>query len=79
MDAAIAVRESALERFPDEATGLYNLACYESLSGKADDALGHLERALDARSVVARAGAEDTDLDPLRYARGLRAPDRHRD
>jgi uncharacterized Ntn-hydrolase superfamily protein len=66
VEAAIAVLDSALERFPDEATALYNLACYESLSGKADDALGHLELALEHDPSLGDLARGDVDLDPLR-------------
>jgi mannose-6-phosphate isomerase-like protein (cupin superfamily) len=63
-----AVIERARE--PLEASGyaspLYNLACCEALTGRKEDALGHLRVALERRPSLRDVAKEDTDLDLLR-------------
>jgi tetratricopeptide (TPR) repeat protein len=51
---------------PDDATALYNLACAESLLGRTDDAIGHLEQSLAHRDGLRDLARTDTDLDPIR-------------
>ena len=48
------------------ATPLYNLACCEALTGRKEDAIGHLRVALERRPSLRDVAKEDTDLDPLR-------------
>jgi uncharacterized Ntn-hydrolase superfamily protein len=63
-----AVLREALERHGDDAVLLYDLACFESLAGDTDAALGHIARSLELDPGL-RAGAEaDPDLEPLRAA-----------
>ena len=50
----------------DDAVVLYNLACYESLAGREDDALGHLRRALELDPSYRELAAGDADLDAIR-------------
>jgi hypothetical protein len=58
------VREG-LDRYPDNPSVLYTLACLESLSGDVDSAIEHLRRAaLDPQ--VAEWAKDDSDLDPIR-------------
>lgn len=45
---------------------LYNVACCESMAGRAEDAIGHLRRAIDRRADFRQLAAEDSDLDPIR-------------
>lgn len=45
---------------------LYNLACYESLAGRRDDALAHLRRALELDASYRTMAAQDPDFDPMR-------------
>ena len=45
---------------------LYNLACYESLAGRRDDALTHLRRALELDTSYRTMAAQDPDFDPIR-------------
>ena len=45
---------------------LYNLACCEALSGRKEDAIGHLRVALEGLPSLRDLAKEDTDLDPLR-------------
>ena len=48
------------------ATPLYNLACCEALSGRTDDAIGHLRTAIERRPSLRDVAKDDTDLDSLR-------------
>src|SRR2546427_48170 len=61
---------SAAEREALEASGsaspLYNLACCEALTGRKEDAIGHLRVAFERRPSLREFAKEDTDLDPLR-------------
>lgn len=45
---------------------LYNLACYEALAGRRDDALGHLRSAIDADASFRDRAAGDPDFDAIR-------------
>jgi uncharacterized Ntn-hydrolase superfamily protein len=45
---------------------LYNLACYESLAGRRDDALAHLRRSLELDPSYRAMAAQDSDFDPIR-------------
>ena len=44
----------------------YNLACCESMSGRASDALGHLRHAIEMSAEFRDTAKDDTDLDPIR-------------
>jgi hypothetical protein len=48
------------------ATPLYNLACCEALSGRTDDAIGHLRVAIERRPSLRDLAKADTDFDSLR-------------
>ncbi len=63
---AAAVLERALEAFPGNPNVLYNLACCEALSGRSDDALSHLARAVEADPRVRDWAETDSDLDSIR-------------
>jgi uncharacterized Ntn-hydrolase superfamily protein len=45
---------------------LYNIACYESLDGRADDALAHLRRAIELDPSYRQLAENDSDFDPIR-------------
>jgi len=66
IDEGAAILARGLERYPDDATILYDLACYESLAGRLEEALGHVRRALELDESLRPLAASDTDLDPLR-------------
>ena len=51
---------------PESAQLAYNVACCETLAGRADDAIAHLRPALAASDQLRRLAAQDTDLDALR-------------
>jgi uncharacterized Ntn-hydrolase superfamily protein len=50
----------------EDAGVLYNLACYESLAGRRDDALAHLRRSIELDGSFRELAAGDSDFDPLR-------------
>jgi mannose-6-phosphate isomerase-like protein (cupin superfamily) len=60
--------EEGLERFrgkPQEAVILYHLACMEARAGRAEDARGHLARALDLNPDLRRNAETDDDVKEL--------------
>jgi tetratricopeptide (TPR) repeat protein len=56
----------AHEEFPDDPTVLFNLACAESLLGRTDDAIGHLEQSIANDESFRELARTDTDFDPIR-------------
>ena len=64
-DAAADAMRAALAR-GEEPMVLYNLACYESLAGRHDDALAHLRRAVELDRSYRALADEDPDFEPLR-------------
>lgn len=56
----------ALTRRPDDAATLFHVARAEALAGRADEALGHLRRALELRPDLAEHARADEDLSALR-------------
>jgi mannose-6-phosphate isomerase-like protein (cupin superfamily) len=60
--------EAALEKYPDNAGVLYNLACAEAQTGRLDAARDHLARALELRAEFREWSEKDEDLAPLRDA-----------
>jgi len=61
-DEVIAIYEEALAEKPDNSTLIYNLACMEALAGRPDDALAHLQRAIELRPQFAENAAKDEDF-----------------
>jgi mannose-6-phosphate isomerase-like protein (cupin superfamily) len=64
-EKAYAVLAEAHQEHPDDALVLYNLACAESLLGRRDDAIGHLEQSV-AEERFRELAKSDTDFDPIR-------------
>jgi hypothetical protein len=60
------VREGLAEKGEDTARLVYDLACLEAQSGKTDDALEHIARALELEPSMREHARSDTDLDPIR-------------
>ena len=62
------LREGLAEKGEDNARLLYDLACLESLSGRTEEAIEHLLRAveLDDTGKLAGYAADDSDLDAIR-------------
>jgi tetratricopeptide (TPR) repeat protein len=56
----------ALERYEDKSALLYNLACAEAMLGETDEALEHLQHAIELRPEAAGWARDDHDLAALR-------------
>jgi uncharacterized Ntn-hydrolase superfamily protein len=69
----IAILAAAHERFPDDGTILYDLACYESLAGQPEQALDHLRQSLALEPSYREMARGDTDFDPVREDERFRA------
>jgi tetratricopeptide (TPR) repeat protein len=69
--AADRAREVA-EANPELPMLMYNLACCESLAGRADDAIGHLRSAIERKAEFRDMATEDSDFDPVRDEAGFR-------
>ena len=66
-DRAVEVASEGLERHSDDPGLFYNVACFEALAGRREDALEHLRRAYDlAPEKVSEWAPEDSDLDSIR-------------
>jgi hypothetical protein len=65
-DGAVRTIESLLAERPDDPRVLYDLACFESLAGRADDAIEHLRRAIELDAQAREYAQDDEDLDPIR-------------
>jgi tetratricopeptide (TPR) repeat protein len=70
-DKAIDALQKLLAEEPDDAPVLYNLACAESLTGKRDEALQHLRRAIELDSDFRDNAEKDPDFDPIRDDAGF--------
>jgi uncharacterized Ntn-hydrolase superfamily protein len=65
-EQGIAILAAAIERFPEDGTILYDLACYESLAGRRDEALAHLARSLELEPSYREMARGETDFDAVR-------------
>ncbi len=65
-DKAAETVAEGLERFPDNASILYNLGCYEAQAGRHDDAVAHVRQALSLDPRLGEVATKDSDLDPIR-------------
>jgi tetratricopeptide (TPR) repeat protein len=65
-EGGIAFLEECLRRDPGYPGALYNLACAESLAGRADDALEHLHAAIEGDPKLRELAGPDEDFAPLR-------------
>jgi tetratricopeptide (TPR) repeat protein len=65
-DKAYDVLAKVHEEYPDDAAVLYNLACAESMLGRTDDAVAHLERSTASQDRLRELAKTDTDFDPIR-------------
>jgi tetratricopeptide (TPR) repeat protein len=64
-EKAYAVLAEAHQEHPDDALVLFNLACAESLLGRKDEAIDHLEQSF-AEDRFRELAKTDTDFDPIR-------------
>jgi tetratricopeptide (TPR) repeat protein len=65
-EKAIAALKERNAEVPGKASVLYNLACAESRGGHPDDALAHLERAIELKPSFREAARTDPDFEPIR-------------
>jgi tetratricopeptide (TPR) repeat protein len=66
-DGAVDIASEGLARHPDDPGLLYNVACFEALAGRREDALAHLEQAYRLAPEKVREWArDDSDLDSIR-------------
>jgi mannose-6-phosphate isomerase-like protein (cupin superfamily) len=65
-EGGIEFLEACLRRDPGYPGVLYNLACCESLAGRADDAVEHLRAALESEPELRENARDDEDFAPLR-------------
>ena len=65
-DKAYEVLAEAHEQYPDDGGVLYNLACAESMLGRTDDAIVHLEQSIANQERFRGVAKTDTDFDPIR-------------
>jgi len=63
---AVEVLEQALQRYPNQAVLLYDLACYLALMGRKEEALAKLERALQLDPSLKALAKKDDDFQSLR-------------
>jgi tetratricopeptide (TPR) repeat protein len=72
LDLALEAMEGLLEIRPTEPIGLYNLACYASLSGQRERALDLLARAFEGDADFRDHAKTEEDFDPIRADPGFR-------
>jgi hypothetical protein len=65
-EVGIGVFTEALERHPGNPNVLYNLACFEALAGRPDDALLHLQEAVEGDPRTREWAQTDEDFDTIR-------------
>jgi quercetin dioxygenase-like cupin family protein len=65
-DEALAIASEGLEHYPEHPTLNYQLACYQALAGRPDEALERMRIAATARPEVIEWAADDADLDSIR-------------
>ena len=61
-----------IERHPEYAELLYNVACCESRAGRTGDAIEHLRRAIDRTEYLRTLALDDSDFDPIRHEPAFR-------
>ena len=64
-EAKVAILD-ALDRYENDGTLLYNLACAEAQLGETDAAVSHLGEAIEIRPAFAENARTDSDLEPIR-------------
>jgi tetratricopeptide (TPR) repeat protein len=67
-DGAVRIMAEVLAERPHDARTLYDIACFESLAGRRENALEHLRQAFEHDPSLRELAADDPDLDPIRDA-----------
>jgi tetratricopeptide (TPR) repeat protein len=65
-ERGIEIFERTLAAYPGNPNVLYNLACFEALAGRVDDALEHLARAVEGDPRTREWAQTDSDFDSIR-------------
>jgi tetratricopeptide (TPR) repeat protein len=65
-ELGLAVLQEGLDAKGEDARLLYDMACLESRSGRAEQAFEHLARAIELEPRYAEHAQDDPDLEPLR-------------
>jgi hypothetical protein len=65
-ERGISIFERTLAAHPGNPNVLYNLACFEALAGRTDDALEHLAEAVEADPRTRAWAQNDSDFDSVR-------------
>jgi tetratricopeptide (TPR) repeat protein len=63
---AIALMQADAEAHGEKPAFLYNLACFEALGGRREEAITHIVQAIDALPRAAKWAREDSDLESIR-------------
>ena len=69
-DKAVEELERIHAETPEDAGVLYNLACAESMSGKGEQAVEHLARAVELDASFGELAEKDSDFDAIRNESG---------
>lgn len=72
-DEAIRIASEGLEENADNAGLLYNLACFQALAGRGDEAVELLRRAYEVLPAAREWATHDSDLDSIRDRRDFPA------
>jgi tetratricopeptide (TPR) repeat protein len=65
-ERGIEIFERTLATYPGNPNVFYNLACFEALAGRADDALNHLAQAVEGDPRTREWAQTDSDFDTIR-------------
>ena len=65
-EGALEIAKGVLHQYPGNGLALYNIACMEALLGRADDALGHLGKAIETAPRLRKNAQTDEDFVSLR-------------
>jgi hypothetical protein len=65
-ERALEIVREGLERYPDNPSVLYSIACVESLVGDRDAAVDHLLKALEVNPNLVDSARQDDDLQAIR-------------
>jgi tetratricopeptide (TPR) repeat protein len=72
-ERAIEIARKGLEEWPDHPTLHYQLACYHALAAQTEQALEHLDQAIEGDPRAREWAQTDEDFDPLRDDARFRA------
>ncbi|HET9324578.1 MAG TPA: hypothetical protein VFO03_11930 [Gaiellaceae bacterium] len=65
-ETAVAKQLVVVEKRPNDAVAYFNAACFEARAGQADEAIEHLQRAVEANERIKDLIRTDEDLDSIR-------------